>query len=160
MQIDDGQFEGAFAGRRSGTYLGRTASWVYGQGTRSHTMTASFRLRLDGEVGRRASFTIVGMDGENRAKNTIAVVLNGVTIYEGPNPLPNDACCDPPGNWGSAVIQFRGDLLKRRNTLSISNLEPDGCTRCPVYVMVDYVELTYRLRPPTGSDSAHQAWVT
>lgn len=110
-------------------------------------MTVNFRLRHQGEVTRRAALTIVGLDGANPGKNRMAVVLNGTTIYRGRNPLPNDICCDDgPGNWGSAVFEFPGALLQRNNTLSITNLEPDDCTRCPVYVMVDYVELAYRFR--------------
>jgi len=147
VRIDDGQFAGAFGGRRSNRYLGRSASWVYGQGTQWHTMTANFKLRLQGELTRRATLTLVGMDGENPGKNRIAVTLNGEVIYRGRNPLPNDQCCEEPGNWGSATIDFPASLLRRNNTVSITNLEPDDCTRCPVYVMVDYVELTYRFRP-------------
>jgi hypothetical protein len=149
VQVDDTEFTGNFEGRRSQRYQGRTVSWVYGQGTRWHTMTARFKLKLNGEVGRRASLTLVGLDGENPGKNMMSVTLNGVTIFQGPNPLPNDASPggDGPGNWGSAAFRVPGSLLQRNNTLSISNLEPSDCTRCPVFVMVDYVELAYRIRP-------------
>lgn len=148
-RIPDRAFTGDYDGPGSGRYHGRSASWVYGQGTPYHTMTASFRLTHEGDVAPRASLEIVGLDGENARKNLIAIVLNGVTIYQGPNPLPNDECCGPsgPGNWGSAVFEVPGDLLRRQNTLSISNLEPTDCTFCPTYVMLDYAELAYRVRP-------------
>ncbi len=112
-------------------------------------MTARFRLAYDGKVGRRASLRVVGLDGDNPRKNRISVVLNSATIYEGPNPLPNDDCCGPsgPGNWGSAVFRFPGDLLRRNNSLVITNLEPGECTLCPNYVMIDYAVLEYRVRP-------------
>lgn len=149
VRIPNRLFEGDYDGPGSGRYHGRTASWVYGQGTPYHTMTARFRLDHEGQVRPRASLEIVGLDGENPRKNRIAVVLNGVTIFEGPNPLPNDDCCGPsgPGNWGSVTFPVAGDILRRNNELSISNLEPGECTLCPNFVMVDYAELDYRVRP-------------
>jgi hypothetical protein len=122
---------------------------VYGQGTPYDTMTARFRLDEVGQFGRRASLEIVGLDGDNPRKNQISIAINGVTIYAGPNPLPNDECCGPsgPGNWGSAVFDVPGEILRRNNSLVISNLEPGDCTQCPNYVMVDYADLEYRVRP-------------
>jgi hypothetical protein len=149
VRIPDRSFTGDYNGQGSGRYHGRSASWVYGQGTPYDTMTAQFQLGFDGQVGRRASLQIVGLDGENARKNRISIVLNGVTIYEGPNTLPNDACCGPsgPGNWGSVVFEFPGELLRRSNSLVISNLEPGDCTSCPSFVMVDYAVVEYRVRP-------------
>jgi len=79
----------------------------------------------------------------------MSIVLNGVTIYEGPNPLPNDECCGPsgPGTWGSAVFEFPGNLVHLDNSLVVTNLEPADCTTCPKYVMVDNAVLEYRARP-------------
>jgi len=112
-------------------------------------MTARFGLPVNGQIGGRASLQLVGLDGDNARKNLISVGLNGATIYEGPNPLPNDTCCgrSGPGNWGSAVFEFPGDLLERNNSLSVTNLEPSGCTKCPVFVMIDYAVVEYRVRP-------------
>jgi hypothetical protein len=149
LRIPDRWFRGDYEGEQSGRYHGRSASWVYGQGTRYHTMTARFDLDHDGTVVRRASLQLVGLDGDDPDKHPIVIELNGVTIFEGPNPLPNDECCGPdgPGNWGSFTVTFPGDLLERRNALMIRNLEPSGCTLCPDYVMVDYGVLSYRVRP-------------
>jgi hypothetical protein len=122
---------------------------VYGQGTPYHTMTARFELTHEGQVRPRASLEIVGLDGDHPNKSLISIVLNGVTIYAGSNPLPNDFCCGPsgPGNWGSAVFDVPGEILRPNNRLVISNLDPNDCTQCPHYVMVDYAELNYRVRP-------------
>jgi serine/threonine-protein kinase len=149
VRIPDGAFTGAYDGRGSGTYHGRSASWVYGQGTPYHTMTARFELTHEGQVRPRASLEIVGLDGDHPNKSLISIVLNGVTIYAGSNPLPNDFCCGPsgPGNWGSAVFDVPGEILRPNNRLVISNLDPNDCTQCPHYVMVDYAELNYRVRP-------------
>jgi hypothetical protein len=147
-RIPDGWFVGDFDGQGSGTYHGRSASWVYGQGTPYHTMTASFVLDDELEAVGRASLRIVGLDGENDPKNPVRIVLNGVTLYEGPNPLPNDYCCggSGPGNWGSMVLEFSATLLARENSLSITNLAPSDCTSCTKFVMVDYAVLDYRVR--------------
>lgn len=149
FRLADRFFVGDYDGPGSGSYHDRSASWVYGQGTPYHTMTLRFRLTDDGQIGRRASLTFVGLDGESAHKNRIAIVLNGEPIYVGPSPLPNDVCCgrSGPGNWGSAVFEFPGELLRRNNSLSVSNLEASDCTTCPVYVMVDYAVLEYRVRP-------------
>jgi hypothetical protein len=148
-RIPDRWFAGDYNGEGSGRYHGRSASWVYGQGTQYHTMTARFRLEHEGQTVRRASLQVVGLDGEDPPKHSIRIVLNGATIYEGANPLPNDACCGPsgPGNWGSAVFRFAGDLVRRNNSLVVTNLEPGECTTCPNYVMVDYAVLEYRVQP-------------
>jgi serine/threonine-protein kinase len=133
----------------SGVYHGRTASWVYGQGTPYHTMTASFQLGHQGLVVGNASLELVGLDAENPIKQPIRIVLNGVTIYEGPNPLPDDTCCGPqgPGNWGSAFFEFSGALVQSDNTLVITNLAASDCTECSKYVMVDYGVLSYTVQP-------------
>jgi hypothetical protein len=149
VRIADRFFVGDYDGPGSGRYHGRSASWVYGQGTPYHTMTLRFRLTDDGQVSRRASLQVVGLDGESRHKNRMSIVLNGSPIYKGPSPFPNDVCCgrSGPGNWGSAVFEFPGELLRRNNSLSVINLEPSDCTHCSFYVMVDYAVLEYRVRP-------------
>jgi hypothetical protein len=147
-RIPDRSFVGDFHGQDNGSYHGRSASWVYGQGTPYHTMTASFRLDDRHPAVGRASLRIVGLDGENDVKNPVRIVLNGVTLYEGPNPLPNDYCCggSGAGNWGSVVLEFPGSLLARDNSLTISNLAQSDCTSCPKFVMVDYAVVSYRAR--------------
>ena len=111
-------------------------------------MTADFSLEQPGEITGRASLEIVGLDGENERHNLVRIELNGVTLYEGPNPLPNDTCCNGtgPGNWGSAVFDVPRGVLETDNVLAITNLEPTDCTGCPKFVMVDYVVVSYRAR--------------
>ena len=150
VRLSDELFVGDYDGRGSGSYDGRTVSWVYGQGTPYHTMSADFRLPRRGELGRRASLVIVGIDGGDEGKSRIAIAINGVTVYEGRNPLPDDEGGDDaePIEWGRAVFRVPGEILRRNNTISISNLEPAGCTLCPTFVMLDYAVLEYRIRPP------------
>jgi len=145
VRVQNGRFTGDFPG--DGTYHGRTASWVYGQGTAYHTMTATFPLDQS-PSSKRATIEIVGLDGENPLLNDVRFVLNGVTIYEGPNPLPNDTCCggSGSGNWGSVTFVIPTSMLGTNNSFSVTNLEPTDCTECPKFVMVDYFELAYRTR--------------
>ncbi len=39
------------------------------------------------------------------------------------------------------------EILGRNNSLVVTSLEEDDCTLCPNFVMVDYAELEYRVRP-------------
>jgi hypothetical protein len=73
------------------------------------------------------------------------VTLNGTTLYEGPNPLPNDFCCGTagPGNWGTVPFEIPAGLLAASNTLTITNLEPTDCTSCPKFVMLDRAIVDY-----------------
>jgi serine/threonine-protein kinase len=147
-RIPNRLFVGDYDGPTAGRYHGRSASWVYGQGTSYATMTAHFSLDFRGDTTGRATLRIVGLDGDDPAKQPISIAINGVTIYEGADPLPNDFCCGPsgPGNWGSATFRFAADILRRNNTLTITNLGPSDCTVCPKYVMVDYADLDFRVR--------------
>lgn len=149
MGLSDELFVGDYDGRGSGSYAGRSAAWVYGQGTPHHTMTADFRLKRFGELGRRASLVVVGIDGGDEGKSRIRIVLNGVTLYEGRNPLPDDVCCNDAESveWGRAAFRVPGEILRRNNTLSITNLESADCMLCPTFVMVDDAALEYRIRP-------------
>jgi hypothetical protein len=111
-------------------------------------MTASVRIDRSGSIDGQATLRLVGLDSEEASKNPIRVVLNGTVIYEGPNPLPNDTCCngEGQGNWGVASFRFSSGLLERDNDITITNLDPGSCTYCPNFVMVDYGELSYRVR--------------
>jgi tRNA A-37 threonylcarbamoyl transferase component Bud32 len=148
VRIPDGRFVGDFGGAGNGTYHGRTASWIYGQGTAYSQMTAQFSLDQRGVIVGGGSLEIVGLDGENEKHNSMRIELNGVPLFEGPDPLPNDICCNGtgPGNWGSAVFDIPRDVLQSENVLKITNLEPSDCTGCPKFVMVDFVVVTYRAR--------------
>ncbi|MBA2570310.1 MAG: hypothetical protein H0V04_03905 [Chloroflexi bacterium] len=138
-------FEGGFE-RGDRRYHGRTVSYVYGQGTPYHTMTAQFALDPPVRTQGTAMLQLVGIDSEEEEKNPMRIVLNGVVIFEGPNPMPNDFCCGSsgPGNWGTVTFRFSSELLARNNELSITNLDPGDCTYCPNFIMIDKGELTYR----------------
>ncbi len=147
MSLPSELFQGGFE-RGNRRYHGRTVSYVYGQGTPYHTMTAVFRIDGAGSARGTATLRFVGIDDEAEEKNPMRITLNGQIIYGGPDPLPNDFCCgsDGPGNWGTATFRFPAALLQNRNSLSITNLDPGDCTYCPNFIMIDTGELTYRTR--------------
>ncbi len=143
INLDDTQFSGGYA-RSDGHYHGRTARWVYGQGTQYSAMTAHFKMR--GEPGGSASLTVVGVDSEDPPKTPIRITINGVVIYEGPDPLPNDLRTGPngPGNWGTYTWQFDPTILhKGDNTLSIINLDPSDKVNYPLFFMLDYAIVSW-----------------
>ena len=137
-------FRGGFNQR----YHGRSAAWVYGQGTAFHTMTANFDIDGADSVRGDATLRLVGIDAEDIVKKPIRIILNGVIIYDGPDPLPNDFCCGPSGegNWGTAEFGFSAALLGSSNSVSITNLDDRDCTYCPNFVMVDSAQVSYLAR--------------
>jgi hypothetical protein len=147
VRIPDRLFLGDYNGSGSGTYHGRTATWIYGQGTPYSAMTAQFELEQTRAAIGQASLTIVGLEGAEPEKQSISIVLNGETIYEGPDPLPNDFSAGPsgPGNWGSATFKFPANILKRNNELTITNLTASDCTLCSDFVLIDYALIKYRV---------------
>jgi hypothetical protein len=147
VRIPDRLFLGDYWGTGSGTYHGRTATWIYGQGTPYSAMTAQFELEQTRAAIGQASLMIVGLEGSEPTKQSISIVLNGETIYEGQDPLPNDFSAGPsgPGNWGSATFKFAADILKRNNELTITNLTNSDCTLCSDFVLIDYGLINYRV---------------
>ncbi len=131
-----------------GRYHGRTARWVYGQGTAYHTMTARFPV-VSQPVGT-ATLTLVGIDSEDEPKTPVRISVNGEVVFQGGNPLPNDFCCGSsgPGNWGSVRIRIPAGVLQQGtdNTLTISNLDPSDRIFYPIFVMIDRATVTYRGR--------------
>lgn len=141
--LDSSDFRGGYT-RSNGRYHGRTAQWVYGQGTSYHTMTASFNL--DQAPQGVANLTIVGVDSEDPAKTPIRIEINGAVIYEGPDPLPNDFDTGPngSGNWGSYTWQLNPGVLQQgSNSLSITNLDPSNKIGSPPFFMLDYATISW-----------------
>lgn len=140
--LDDNNFVGGFT--RNDGYHGRTAQWVYGQGTDYHTMQATFTVseRPRGQ----GSLTLLGMDSEDEKKTPMRVTINDSVIFEGPNPLPNDNESGPQGegNWGWAGWKIPNKVLQEgQNTLSITNLDPSDRTNYPIFIMIDQVNITW-----------------
>jgi serine/threonine-protein kinase len=140
LRLDDEAWTGGFGGAGSPRrYGGRSATWVYGQGTGYDTMRANFVV--EGQPAGTATLAVEGMDSEGRARTRIAVRVNGVTIYEGPNPLPDDDLPVETGTWATVAWEFDAALLRPGpNEVSITNQSP-GAFSLPPFVMLDYAEL-------------------
>lgn len=143
VNLDDAAFSGGYT-RADGRYHGRSAHWVYGQGTPYHTMSTTFNA--DNAPSGLATLTIVGIDSEDPPRTPIRISLNGVIVYEGPDPLPNDNRSGPtgPGNWGTYSWQIGpGVIAPGANTLSITNLDPSDKINYPIFFMLDSATISW-----------------
>lgn len=146
VRLEDTDFSGGFT-NRNGRYKGVTAQWVYSQQTDYSEMEAEFDIEGEpigtGEANQ-AILSIRGMDSENPPKTQIRIEVNGDTVYEGPNPLPDDNFNPNRGNWGEYRFSFDADLLQEGgNTLTITNLEREGGFGMPPFFMLDYALVGY-----------------
>jgi serine/threonine protein kinase len=146
IRLEDTQWFGSY--RRSGTtiYGGRTATWIYGATTAYNSMEATFIL-LEQPIGL-VQLQIEGMDSEGTARTMISIEVNGLPIYLGPNPLPDDDLPLATGTWATATWDFDGTLLHPgQNTIRISNLEP-GAFSLPPFFMLDYADVILPVSHP------------
>jgi serine/threonine-protein kinase len=139
--LDDDVWAGGYGGvARRRSYGGRSAVWIYGQGAGYDTMRARFALQR--QPRGVATLTVEGMDAEGRGKAAIAVSVNGVVIFEGPNPLPDDDQPVESGTWAAASWTFDAALLRPgANEIRIANRSP-GRFSLPPFLMLDYASVT------------------
>jgi serine/threonine-protein kinase len=140
IRLEDTDWSGGFGGANGQQrYGGRSATWIYGQGTGYETMRTAFDV--DGPLQGSARLTVEGMDSEGRAKTEISILINDVEIYTGPNPLPDDDIPLETGTWAAYTWDFDASLLQPgRNVIVISNLSP-GAFSLPPFFMLDYAEV-------------------
>jgi hypothetical protein len=90
-----------------------------------------------------ATLTIEGMDAEDSAKTPMRVTVNGVTLFQGTDPLPNDDMPLATGNWGAMTLQFDAAILHAgTNSVSITNLAP-GHVGLPPFIALDYAVVQF-----------------
>jgi len=141
IMLEDTDWQGGYRRPGGQTYGGRTATWIYGSSTEYSVMRA--RFPITGTFAGTVTLTIEGMDSEGRTKTPIQIALNGVEIYNGPNPLPDDDQPLESGTWASQSWTFDAALLhKGQNEISISNLAEGAFSR-PPFFMLDYAKLSY-----------------
>jgi hypothetical protein len=139
--LEDTDWQGGYRRPGGQTYGGRTATWIYGSNTEYSIMRARFAI-ADTFAGT-VTLTIEGMDSEGRLKTPIQMLVNGVEIYNGPNPLPDDDQPLETGTWASQSWFFDAALLQMgQNEISISNLAEGEFSR-PPFFMLDRAEVTY-----------------
>jgi hypothetical protein len=141
VTVEDVAFAGAYRYPPPSVYEGRTAAWVYGQGTDFTTMRATFNAA--GQPVGTAGLTISGMDSEGAVKTPMRILINDAAIFDGPNPLPNDHSPNP-GNWGLYTWTFDAALLRPgANTLTIENHAANGVVGRPPFIMVDFARVQW-----------------
>jgi hypothetical protein len=107
-------------------------------------MQAGFDLAA--QPAGTATLTVEGMDSEDRLKTPISILVNGIEIFNGPNPLPDDDHPLETGTWASYVWSFDARLLHRgQNEIQVKNLAP-GAFSLPPFFMLDYADLAYSTR--------------
>jgi hypothetical protein len=141
IRLEDTAWSGGWRNRGASVYGGRTATWIYGSGTRWNTMQASFDLQR--APGAPARLTIQGMDSEDEAKTRIEIVVNGRQIFAGPDPLPNDDLPLASGTWSEISFDLDASILQAgQNTISIRNRSPGPFGR-PPFFMLDYATISF-----------------
>ena len=140
VRLEDTAFVGGFRNRGASVYGGRTATWVYGQGSGYSSMSATFRL--DQAPSGVARLTIEGMDSEDAARTPLQVTVNGVGLFEGASPFPNDDLPLESGRWDALTLDLDPSILAAgSNTIIITNLGRGG-VGLPPFVAVDYAIIT------------------
>jgi hypothetical protein len=141
LTIEDGAWSGGYNGPFNGgpTYGGRTPVVAYGQGSDRSEITASFSLAA--RPRGNPAVVLHGMDSEGPAKTEIVISVNGITIYNGENPLPDDDFVLETGTWDSASFPFdRGILREGENSITIINRSP-GRFGGPPFIIIDYATI-------------------
>lgn len=106
----------------------RRATWIYGQGTQIHTMTATFALD---PTPPQAALVIVGQDHDKQGVTRVEVLVNGTTVYSGPNGLGKRG-------WYHWQIALPSGILQAGvNTVTIRNLEPSASTNSEWFMLAE-----------------------
>lgn len=140
LTIDDAAWQGGF--RNAAGYAGRSAVWIYAAGSGYDVMGVRFELAT--RPAGPAELLVVGMDSEGPRKTEIVIAVNGQTIFNGENPLPDDdfdvANVDT-GTWGEHRFAFDSAILRAgANEIVILNRSP-GQPGQPPFFMLDYAVL-------------------
>lgn len=144
VYLEDTDWQGSYRRVNGPTvYGGRTATWIYGTSTQYNKMRTTFNVTS--KPTSIATLNIEGMDAEGSRKTHISIEINGIEIYNGPNPLPDDDYQLDTGTWETRSWQFDTALLRMgQNEITISNLS-EGNFSLPPWFMLDYAEITYTL---------------
>jgi hypothetical protein len=109
--------------------FGRFATWLRGQGSQKNRLKVDFPLEPF-PPSQDYALILAGRDGGNAGPCRLAVKLNDVIVFTGPNPFPRD-------RWSCQVFPLPRAVLRRANSLTIDNLETDAGGGLP-YFAVNY----------------------
>lgn len=144
--LEDTAFVGGYRNSGPSIYRQRTATWVYAANTPYSTMTATFDLPVAPASG--GALTIVGLSSEH-SRPRISLAINGAQVYRGPSPFESDTLSQDFENAPAPWTEVRWDLppgvlRAGRNTIALSNLEPQGGVNQPPFVMLDRATIEAR----------------
>jgi hypothetical protein len=138
LRIPGTEFAGGGLERFPNTrVLNRQCNWVYAACTPCNRMELRFRLRRP--PARAVQLALEGGNFSDRKdrKNRVDVrmAVNGHVFFEGPNDFPDD-------DFGEGTFLIERDHFRKgRNTILISNLEPEGPLGDAPFFAVTYLQL-------------------
>ncbi len=145
VKIDASQLAGAYD-RNDHTLFGRTEQALYGVGSTFNQATVTFNL--DGVPTGKPVLRITGLDDELAAHCNFEVLLNGTSIFNGPNTFPNVQNNDSglggkDRYWGDMTIVVPASALKAGpNTLVLRNTTAwTGQLGVP-YILINVLSIT------------------
>jgi hypothetical protein len=138
------QLNGSYQ-RLAGQLYGRPEVALYGVNSGYSTGTLTFTLATapSGQV----TLVLTGLDDEQAAHCSLAVVINDVTIFSSANTFPNTPTNDHGlgGNdryWGQMRIAVPASLLQAgANSLTLRNLADGDTIGVPPYILINGLEL-------------------
>lgn len=117
---------------------------LYGSGSGYNQGSVSFKLSRTGN--RRVVLRLTGLDDERLERCQLQVVINGTTIFDGPNTFPNVPNTDngiggKDRLWGQMTIPIPVSILTTsQSTLILRNATPwEGALGIP-YMLINSVE--------------------
>jgi serine/threonine-protein kinase len=138
------QLEGAYD-RTDHTLFGRTEKALYGAGSDYNQATINFKLDL--APAGKPVLQLSGLDDERAAHCNFEVLVNGVSIFNGPNAFPNVPNTDTGVGggdryWATMTLPVPASALKAgSNTIILRNTTPwNGSLGIP-YILINTVSL-------------------
>jgi hypothetical protein len=138
------QLEGAYD-RTDHTLFGRTEKALYGAGSDNNQATINFKL--DRAPTGKPVLRLTGLDDERAAHCNFEVLVNGVSIFNGPNTFPNVPNTDTGVGgearyWDDMMLPVPASALKAgSNTILLRNTTPwNGSLGIP-YILINTLSL-------------------
>lgn len=145
VKINASQLDGAYD-RDDHTLFGRTEQALYGVGSTFNQATVTFNL--DRVPTGKPVLRITGLDDELAAHCNFEVLLNGTSIFNGPNTFPNVQSNDTglggkDRYWGDMTIAVPASAFKAGpNTLVLRNTTPWSGQLGVPYILINVLSVT------------------
>jgi hypothetical protein len=136
------ELQGAYR-RDDGRLYGRQTVALYGDGTGYSSGTLTFEVAAP--PAGPLTLILTGLDDESATHCGLTVILNGVTIFDGPTTFPNTPASDhgvggSDRYWDQMQLTIPpGTLLAGTNTLTLQNTTPARALGVP-YILISAVQ--------------------